>query len=262
MFTLRDLQQIGDFIIQPTDNIFEHLLVRRHKDRETRLTLYVFFHVSALKKLRYWNLTRNGSHFNDPKFLDETIQTLALLLPRNDAKSLKWFKTYCEKFQRSLPSPELNGIDPKAGLLLPVGSKRAEDYNYWLSRLMTLEKEYENYSPRTLRQFMRARRRYRDWTIYWVTVTALLLALISTAAGIVSAFVGGFALKKDKNGNKPITAACCCRNIDHITSTVAVASEVPASASGMTLEPAHIIDPSHTMVVTVSITTTITVAGA
>lgn len=194
--------------------------------------------------------------------MDETIQTLALLLPRNDAKSLKWFKTYCEKFQRSLPSPELNGIDPKAGLLLPVGSKRAKDYNYWLSRLMVLEKEYENYSPRTLRQFMRARRRYRDWTIYWVTVTALLLTLISTAAGIVSAFVGGFALKKDKNENKPITAACCCRNIDYITNTVTVASEVPASASGMTLEPAHIIDPSHTMVVTVSITTTITVAGA
>ncbi|KAK1672834.1 hypothetical protein BDP55DRAFT_634590 [Colletotrichum godetiae] len=161
MLTLRDLQQLGDFVIQPTDNILEHLL----------------------KSLQRSEIVRRDD------------QNLGFVAPTQRRKEPQIVKAYRERFQRSLQSRELMGIDPNAGRLLPVGSKRALVYDYWLSQLVVLEYEFENYLPRTFRQFVRASLRYHEWTIYWaITVIILLLALISTLAGVMCAIVGGFAL--------------------------------------------------------------------
>ncbi|KXH58040.1 hypothetical protein CSAL01_11265 [Colletotrichum salicis] len=260
-FTLRDFQKFGDFIIQPTDNIFEHLLVRRHKKRETRLTLHVFFHVSTLQKLQAWKdsldglvasvLTRqpikNSSvhidlgariYFDDPKFVNETMQTLSLLLPLNDLDSIDWFRSYRKKFQRSLPSKSksLSGIDPRAGQMA-VSSRRAANYNYWLPRLLELGKEFLNYSPRTLGQLLSDHR-------------------------VVSAVVGGLALKDDKNDRESLTAACCCQDIYSVTNILTEASLAPVSASVVTLAPAQVIDPAQTLIVTIRVTTTVTMTEA
>lgn len=155
----------------------------------------------------------------------------------------------------------MSGIDPRAGQL-PVASRQAANYNYWLPRLLELEKEFLNYSPRTLRQFLRDRRRYRDWTLYWVGLVALVLTLISSLTGVASAVVGGLALRDDKNDKESVTAACCCRDEVALTNVVTTASIAPASASVVTLEPAQVIDPTQTLVVTVRVTTTITMTEA
>ncbi|KAK1654954.1 hypothetical protein BDP81DRAFT_416906 [Colletotrichum phormii] len=200
-----------------------------------------------------------GVYFDHPKFINETMQTLSLLLPLNDLDSIDWFKSYRKKFQRSLPSKSksLSGIDPHAGQM-PVGSRRAADYNYWLPRLLELEKEFLNYSPRTLGQFLRDHRRYRNWTLYWVGLVALVLTLISSMTGVVSAVVGGLALKDDKNDRESLTAACCCRDIDSVTNILTEESLAPVSASVVTLAPAQVIDPGQTLIVTILVTTTVT----
>ncbi|KAK1469649.1 hypothetical protein CMEL01_01416, partial [Colletotrichum melonis] len=252
--TLRDLHALGDFVIQPTDNLFQHLLVQKHRNRKMRPTVYVFFNVSAISKLQTWNEPLNG-------FLEETLQTLALLLPSYDEHSQSWFMNYCKKMQRNLPSSSLPAIDRRAGRL-PFASRRKVGYYYWLPRLLDLEKEFANSSPRTLRQFLRDRRRYRELTLYWVAVIALVLTLISSLTGVVSAIVGGLALRGGKDGKGSLDSVCCCRDVNSVTNILTVASVITASAPGMTLEPARIIDPSQTMIVTVRITTTITVAGA
>ncbi|KAK1505644.1 hypothetical protein CABS01_01112 [Colletotrichum abscissum] len=259
--TLRDLHTLGDFVIQPTDNLLQHLLVQKHRNRKMRPTVYVFFNVSAISKLQTWNEPLNGVHFDDPKFLEETLQTLALLLPSYDEHTQSWFMKYCKKMQRNLPRNSLPAIDRRAGRL-PFASRRKVGYYYWLPRLLDLEKEFANSSPRTLRQFLRDRRRYRELTLYWVAVIALVLTLISSLTGVVSAIVGGLALRGGKDGKGSLDSACCCRDVDSITNILTVASVITAPAPGMTLEPARIIDPSQTMIVTVRITTTITVAGA
>lgn len=191
------------------------------------------------------------------------MQTVSLILPYNDLESIEWFKRYYQKFQRTLPRRfrSLSGIDPRAGQL-PVASRQAVDYNYWLPRLLELEKEFLNYSPRTLRQFLRDRRRYRDWTLYWVGLVALVLTLISSLTGVASAIVGGLALKDDKNDTNLVTAACCCRDEVALTNVVTTASIAPASVPVVTLEPAQAIDPTRTLVVTVRVTTTVTMTGA
>ncbi|KAI3531197.1 hypothetical protein CSPX01_14330 [Colletotrichum filicis] len=262
-FILRDFQEFGDFVIQPTDNILEHLLVQKHKRRPNRLTLLVFFHVSAIERLQDWNETLSPEYFIDPNFVKETLQTLSLLLPSNDLDSLDWFKRYHRKFQRNLPRRvrSLSGIDPRAGQL-PVTSRQAASYNYWLPRLLELEKEFLNYSPRTLRQFLRDRRRYRDWTLYWVGLVALVLTLISSLTGVASAIVGGLALKDDKNDTHLVTAACCCRDEVALTNVVTTVSIASATTSVVTLEPAQVIDPTRTLLITVRVTTTVTMTGA
>ncbi|KAG7055753.1 putative dihydroorotase [Colletotrichum scovillei] len=268
-FTLRDFQEFGDFVIQPTDNILEHLLMQKHKKRPNRITLLVFFHVSAMERIHDWNETLRPSQpggrrsFIDSDFIEETLQTVSLILPYNDLESIEWFKRYYQKFQRTLPRRfrSLSGIDPRAGQL-PVASRQAVDYNYWLPRLLELEKEFLNYSPRTLRQFLRDRRRYRDWTLYWVGLVALVLTLISSLTGVASAIVGGLALKDDKNDTNLVTAACCCRDEVALTNVVTTASIAPASVPVVTLEPAQAIDPTRTLVVTVRVTTTVTMTGA
>lgn len=56
LFTLRDIHTLGDFVIQPTDNILQHLYVEKFRGRSFRVTVFIFFHASVLVHLRNTNL--------------------------------------------------------------------------------------------------------------------------------------------------------------------------------------------------------------
>lgn len=56
LFTLRDFHTLGDFVIQPTDNILQHLYIEKYCGGQFRPTLFIFFHASVLYDLEVWHL--------------------------------------------------------------------------------------------------------------------------------------------------------------------------------------------------------------
>lgn len=60
LFTLRDIHTLGDFVIQPTDNILQHLYVEKFRRRNFRATVFIFFHAYVLSHLRHQNLGYGG----------------------------------------------------------------------------------------------------------------------------------------------------------------------------------------------------------
>jgi hypothetical protein len=75
------------------------------------------------------------------------------------------------------------------------------DYKFWRSRLLILEKEFQDSSPRTMRQWWHDRRRWRDWATFWVAFVALILALASVLSGMISAILAGYSWKEAKVAN-------------------------------------------------------------
>lgn len=95
-------------------------------------------------------------------------------------------------------------IDPKAGCQLEP-SRFVHEFCMWRTNLLTIEREFNNSAPRSLKQWWKDRRRRREWFPFWVaavvvllTVVSLLLSLISAVVGVISA-KEAVAARGDKN---------------------------------------------------------------
>ncbi|KAH8683864.1 hypothetical protein BGZ61DRAFT_534554 [Ilyonectria robusta] len=249
-FNLRDIHVLGDFVIQPTDNILQHLSVQKYRGREFRVTVFVFFYANRVPT----------------PFINETLRTLALLLPPHEPDVNDWFSHYSAKMQRKMQRTRrrgrLLGIDPHARLQ-PGASRRVADYNYWRPRLLALEKAFADSSPRTLKQWWRDRRRTRDWATFWVAALALLLALLSLLAGLVSTVFGALSWEESKVANSyasgettvtPTSSCCCCGEYSGSDGGETIMARNYTSATGTVTETDHIF--TQVVTVTAWVTTT------
>jgi hypothetical protein len=81
LFTLRDIHTLGDFVIQPTDNILQHLSVEKFRGRKFRATVFIFFHASVLSHLRAPNLGYSGPiSFSTFNYLFSRIFLMAFII--------------------------------------------------------------------------------------------------------------------------------------------------------------------------------------
>lgn len=166
------------------------------------------------------------------------------------------------KMQRTRRRGRLLGIDPHARLQ-PGASRRVADYNYWRPRLLALEKAFADSSPRTLKQWWRDRRRTRDWATFWVAALALLLALLSLLAGLVSTVFGALSWEESKVANSyasgettvtPTSSCCCCGEYSGSDGGETIMARNYTSATGTVTETDHIF--TQVVTVTAWVTTT------
>ena len=124
------------------------------------------------------------------RFVDETLRTLALLLPPGDKKSTAWFR----KEQKRCPIDWL--IDEKA-ITCPVLKKRErqiENFEFWHDRLVMLKQAFDEADPKSMRQWWADRRKPVQWLNFWIAI-ALLLAL-TVIFGVIQSIEGGFQAYK------------------------------------------------------------------
>lgn len=83
-------------------------------------------------------------------------------------------------------------LDSTAGYQIFAFS-RVRDFRSRRLRILTLEKEFESSSPRSLLQWWRDRRKRREGLPFWVglvipalTIISLILSFISTGTGVIS----------------------------------------------------------------------------
>ena len=126
----------------------------------------------------------------DDHLIDETLRTIALLIPANDPGSRKWFKNKRKGLS----------LDSKAGSYnAPNSSERQiERFQYWRDRLVILKQAFDDSEPGGIASWWYDDRKKVQWYTFWVAAAVLLLTvmfgLIQSISGIVQAWAAVRAL--------------------------------------------------------------------
>ena len=173
-----NLEKIGGYHILWTNDILDHLAMKGDN------AVAIFNTASALHLI--------GDSAGDifpPGFIDETLRTIALLLPSADSACNKWLETR-EKTQN---------LDPGIRQL-PSAPRDVGAYAYWLDRLLIIEESFDQHEPATLSQWYHDRRKKVQLYTFWVAVAVLILTivfgLISSVASVVQAWASVKALNR------------------------------------------------------------------
>jgi hypothetical protein len=131
------------------------------------------------------NNESKGIQVCPPGLLEETLLTLALLLPQHDAATTKWY----QKHQRKL------GLDITAAKCGQLSSedRQIKRFRYWHDRLVILKQVFDDTEPSTVKQWWRDRRKRVQWYTFWVA--AMVLAL-TVRFGLVQCVEGGLQVWK------------------------------------------------------------------
>ena len=158
LFTARNLDRIAGLQIVWTDNLTDHL---RLMVDDTRVA--IFHHASFLEANRESSAFPTG-------FVEETLQTLALLFPQYDKKTCNWFLEKQKKF----------GLDCKASTFghLTTEERQIENFVFWHDRLGILKQVFDEAEPSTIAQWWSDRRRRVQWYTFWVAAIVLTLTIL------------------------------------------------------------------------------------
>ncbi|GAB1312804.1 Homeobox domain-containing protein [Madurella fahalii] len=152
-FNARNLDAIGGLKVELTNNLLDHLEV---VDIEGETTIMIFHHASFLK---------NQKHPYFPAgFVEETLQTLALLFPQN-----RWYKDTRTWYYKHL-APVTPDLDASVLTCGPLTMTNIDAYQFWHDRLVRLKLLFDQAKPRTLRQWWNDRREGTQWYALWVAV--------------------------------------------------------------------------------------------
>ncbi|KAI0417924.1 hypothetical protein F5X98DRAFT_363439 [Xylaria grammica] len=169
IFTALNLRKIGGMRIEWTRNLADHL---RLVDDDKTVSLLEFV---ALQKFH----SKVHQPLFPPGFVDETLRTLALLIPQNDRTTQEWVAAQIDD----------HDLDP---LLCECGSlttqdRRFEHFRYWNNRLVVLKQALDESRPQTLAQWWFDRRNGVQWYTFWV---AILVFLVTIFFGLVQSVEG------------------------------------------------------------------------
>lgn len=151
-FNAHSFRRITGFEVDWTDNLADHLRL----DEDNR-RLAIFHHASFLKSQRRYCSTFMCispadwvSGLFPERFVEETVQTLALFFPQLDREITAWLKKL----------PQTLNIDKdltKCGRLRPH-ARQIGNFKFWHDRLVMLKQVYDQSQPRTLSQLWYDRR--------------------------------------------------------------------------------------------------------
>ncbi|RDW76976.1 hypothetical protein BP6252_05029 [Coleophoma cylindrospora] len=176
IFTIYNLERIAGLHIFWTSNLADHL---RLISDNTKVA--IFHHASFLEHHRTNNMF-------PPGFVEETLRTLALLLPSHNKISRKWFQIQQRKF--ILDSSAADHGD------LSTEERQIDNFVFWHDRLVILKQVFDEAEPSTIRQWWCDRRRRVQWYTFWVAATVLALTIFF---GVIQSIEGGLQAYKAFN---------------------------------------------------------------
>lgn len=130
-------------------------------------------------------------------FVDETLRTLALLLPEHYKNIEIWFLKHETKLQKRRKLP----LDPLARECgqLKVEERQIDQFHYWHDRLVILKQVFDEAEPRNIKQWWRDRRRRVQWYTFWVAAIVLALTIFfGTVQSVEGAMQVWLAMKGSK----------------------------------------------------------------
>ncbi|KAH8784710.1 hypothetical protein BGZ57DRAFT_940452 [Hyaloscypha finlandica] len=147
-FTARNIERIGGIRIVWTSNLIDHLRMR--DDRSVAL-----FHHAA-----YLHYRKDCCDIYPECLLQETINTLSLLLPIDQRDTKNWF------LKKQI---ELH-LDNEATRCRPLTAdeRKIDKFEFWRDRLVILKQAFDDAKPRTFRQAWLDRRNPTQWYSFWI----------------------------------------------------------------------------------------------
>ena len=108
--------------------------------------------------------------------MDETISTLALLLPEHDEDVKEWF----QQEQLNVQKHGRFRLDPLARECgqLKVSERKIEKFEYYHDRLVILKQVFDEAEPRNITQWWHDRRKKVQWYTFWIAVVILALTIL------------------------------------------------------------------------------------
>ncbi|KAI0514668.1 hypothetical protein F5B22DRAFT_226550 [Xylaria bambusicola] len=162
-----DMNRMAGFQFKWTSNLSYHLIL---KDS----TIYLFHNVSVLKRMKALQ------DFPLPHdYIDETLATISLLIPLNDARCNRWLH---EQISAGRVDKHIRYCREE-----PEHSKLY--YGYWQVRLENIEKAFERARPRNIFQWIHDTRDWERWWGFWLIMAGIFLTvffvLIQSVTGII-----------------------------------------------------------------------------
>ncbi|KAG4428374.1 hypothetical protein IFR05_016144 [Cadophora sp. M221] len=186
IFNARNLERIAGVEVRWTCNLADHL---RMRDDDKAVEI---FHYAT-----YLKLHQNERSTLPKPFVDETLRTLALLLPEHDKNIETWFSKHKTKLQKRRKLP----LDPLARECgqLKVEERQIDQFHYWHDRLVILKQVFDEAEPRNIKQWWRDRRRRVQWYTFWVAAVVLALTVFfGTVQSVEGAMQVWLAMKGPK----------------------------------------------------------------
>ncbi|KAG8525760.1 uncharacterized protein KY384_000520 [Bacidia gigantensis] len=165
LFNARNLDRIAGLKIEWTFNLADHLLLR-DSEHDPDAIIHIFHCASFLQNIE----TRNRQIFPN-NFIDETLRTLALLMPPNNKDVIQWFKK-----QRS--SQGLLDVTAVQLPLLKIKDRRIENFTFWRDRLVILKQRFDDADPSSFRQWRHDKRKKVQFYTFWVAIVTLVLTAL------------------------------------------------------------------------------------
>ncbi|KAI1326202.1 hypothetical protein F5Y16DRAFT_235353 [Xylariaceae sp. FL0255] len=196
IFTALNPKKIGGMCILWTPDLAEHL---RLMDDDKTICLF-----SCPAFLRFQMKVQN--QIFPPGFIDETLRSLALLLPQNDKRTQDWIASEIESTSTSSSSSSSTPLDP---LLAECGSlgtheRRFEHFSFWHDRLVVLRQALDEAQPQTLTQWWYDRRNGVQWYTFWVAIlvfiATIFFGVMQSLEGALQVYVSYQASKPTQNG--------------------------------------------------------------
>ncbi|KAI4860513.1 hypothetical protein F4820DRAFT_461627 [Hypoxylon rubiginosum] len=165
-FHVCNIERIAGLKVQLTTNLHDHLLLR-----EDIRTVFVFHHAAFLQNHRSSLVFPDG-------FIEETLETLALLFPKGNRQVEKWYKK--KDWVKELDFAVLTISHP---------SRRVDGYNYWRDRLVTLKEAFDDSRPHSFGQWWHDRRDATQWYAVWIAVFfTVFFGLVQSVVGIMQLY--------------------------------------------------------------------------
>jgi hypothetical protein len=107
--------------------------------------------------------------------INETIRTLALLLPEHDREVKIWFKR-----QTRLQESRNLTLDPLARECgqLKAKERQIDNFKYWHDRLVILKQVFDESEPTNVQQWWHDRRKKSQWYTFWIAMLVLWLTIL------------------------------------------------------------------------------------
>ncbi|KAI5457844.1 hypothetical protein BGZ63DRAFT_427871 [Mariannaea sp. PMI_226] len=176
LFTAQNLDRIAGLKITWTDDISDHL---RLFNFDTEVA--IFHHASFLMIAKDAKIFPTG-------LAEETLKTLALLLPKMDDGSHKWFRKLAVEHR----------LDLSAHSLLPLQTRDRQigKFKFWHDRLVILKQAFDECEPSTWKQWWFDTRKglYR-----WPFLVAAAALVLTAFFGLVQSVEGALQVYKAYN---------------------------------------------------------------
>jgi hypothetical protein len=199
-FTARKIEQVASIGLEWTENLVDHLRLVKLERK-----VLVFHHASFLKHMKDIDrcvvnstlsshiLSSCHSGIFPDGFVQETLDTLRLLFPSNDAKTKRWLEDEC----RSTDDEQKIDLGIRTVGFFKAGdssSRSLQHFQYWGDRLESLHQAAESRTRkrwdviRTLRN-----RKDPNWVAAWAAIIAIFLTVFF---GLVQSIEGAIQVYK------------------------------------------------------------------